>query len=170
VTDAGGNVSVNLGLAPGEYDLTANFAGDTFYQPATATQHIVVFQPTNFVIWGGNNPDLTKAVVVGQDYMFWGAQWAKQVTAGDFTANNSFKGYADTVTGASWTTRPGNASSPPSSVASYIGVIVATNIDKSGSTISGNVAEIVVLKVDNPAAYAPNPGHPGTGVMVAVVH
>lgn len=170
VTDAAGNVTVNLGLAPGEYDLTATFAGDAFYQPSTATQHLVVFQPTNFVIWGGNNPDLTKAVVVGQDYMFWGAQWAKQVTAGDFTANNSFKGYADIVTGKNWTTRPGNSSNPPASVATYIGVIVATHIDKSGSTISGNVAEIVVLKVDNPSAYAPNPGHSGTGIMVAVVH
>lgn len=30
-------------------------------------------------------------------------------------------------------------------------------------------AAIVVLRVDNPAGYAPNPGHAGTGVPVATV-
>jgi hypothetical protein len=47
-----------------------------------------------------------------------------------------------------------------------MGVVVSSAINKSGSTISGNVPKIVVVKT-NPG-YAPNPGHPGTGTVVAV--
>ena len=56
------------------------------------------------------------------------------------------------------------------SVGSYTGVIVTTSAAKSGSTYAGNVAHVVVLRVDDPAGYAPNPGHGGTGVMVALIH
>ena len=115
------------------------------------------------------SPLLADAVKVGQDYTFWGAQWAKQVTAGDFQANNSFKGYADNVTGSTWVSNPGNSSNPPASIGNYMSVIVATHITKDGNVITGNIAEVVVLRVDNPEAYQPNPGHSGTGVMVAVV-
>lgn len=114
-------------------------------------------------------PKLADAVKIGQDYMFWGVQWSKQVTAGDFQANASFKGYAETMTALTWTTSPGNSSNPPASVSSYISVIVATHIAKNGSTISGNVAEVVILRVDNHASYRPDPGNPGSGVMIAVV-
>jgi Big-like domain-containing protein len=170
-TNGSGVASATLALAPGAYTLNANFAGDTFYKPsAAAAQTLFVFQTTQFVIWGGNAPTLADAVKVGQDYNFWGAQWDKQVTAGDYQSNGSFKGFAEQVSGAAWTSDPGNASDPPASVATYIGVIVSTHIAKNGSVESGNVAEVVVLKVDNPAGYQPNPGHPGSGVMVAVVH
>jgi hypothetical protein len=47
-----------------------------------------------------------------------------------------------------------------------MGVVVSSTINKSGSDISGNVPEIVVVKTN--AGYAPNPGHPGTGSVVAV--
>jgi hypothetical protein len=32
------------------------------------------------------------------------------------------------------------------------------------------VTETVVLRVDNPNNYLPDPGHAGTGVMTAIVH
>jgi hypothetical protein len=47
-----------------------------------------------------------------------------------------------------------------------MGVIVADSVTKHGSTISGNIAHIVVVQT-NPG-YAPNPGHAGTGTEVAV--
>jgi hypothetical protein len=47
-----------------------------------------------------------------------------------------------------------------------MGVVVSSTISKSGATISGNVPKIVVVTT-NPG-YAPNPGHPGTGTVVAV--
>jgi len=46
-------------------------------------------------------------------------------------------------------------------------VIVASSIGKSGSTISGNSLHIVIVKTN--AGYAPNPGHAGTGTVVATV-
>jgi hypothetical protein len=61
-------------------------------------------------------------------------------------------------------------SAPPpsaSSIPSFMAVIVARKVDKSGSTISGNIPEIVIVRTD--PGYEPNPGHPGTGTMVAVL-
>jgi len=46
-------------------------------------------------------------------------------------------------------------------------VIVSSNITKSGSTISGNIVEIVIVKTD--PGYASDPGHAGTGTVVGVV-
>jgi hypothetical protein len=171
--DATGTATTTLALPPGSYSLTASFGGDGFYQPATAgPQTLYVYQPTTFVIWGGNLPipaGQSANVTVGQDYTFWGAQWASQVKSGNFQANPSFKGFATSVSGSTWTSTPGASSGPPATVASYISVIVTTSATKNGSVESGNVTEIVVLKVDNPGGYQPNPGSQGSGILVAVV-
>ena len=45
-------------------------------------------------------------------------------------------------------------------------VLVASSVTKHGSTVSGDISHIVVVKTD--PGYAPNPGHPGTGTVVAV--
>jgi hypothetical protein len=47
-----------------------------------------------------------------------------------------------------------------------MGVLVASSVTKAGSNISGNWGGIVVVKTD--PGYAPNPGHAGTGKIVAV--
>lgn len=171
-TDSGGTASATLPLSPGKYALSASFAGDGYYQAANASaQTLYVYQPTQFVIWGGNPPipsGQPANVAIGQDYTFWGAQWAKQVQGGDFQGNSSFKGYADSESGNTWTGNSGNSSNPPASMSSYIGVIVTTQASMSGGTTSGNVVEVAVLQVDNPASYAPDPGHDGTGTLVAI--
>ena len=170
-TDDAGVATVTLGLAAGEYSLEASFAGDAFYAPATdRIDQLLVYQRGQFVIWGGNAPDLAAALPLGATYTFWGAHWADQVSAGDFAANSSFKGYATEVstTNDTWESRPGNSSRPPSSVPTYMGVIVSTHIQKDGSVISGNIAGIGVLRVTDPSAYRPNPGHAGTGVLLAL--
>ena len=46
-------------------------------------------------------------------------------------------------------------------------VIVSSSISKAGSTISGNTVQEVIVKT-NPG-YAPNPGHAGTGTVVATI-
>jgi hypothetical protein len=46
-------------------------------------------------------------------------------------------------------------------------VIAASEIEKSGPVISGNVEKIVTLKVD--PGYGPDPGNAGTGTVLAVV-
>jgi hypothetical protein len=172
-TDSAGIAGATLALQPGQYALSASFRGDPLYLASNAPgQTLYVYQPSQFVIWGGNPPvpaGLPANLTIGMDRVFWGAQWAKQVQGGNFQAGSSFKGHADQVGGATWTSTPGNSSNPPSSVANYIGVIVSTQIAKKGNVISGNVAETAILKVDNPAGYQPDPGYSGTGVLVAVV-
>ena len=88
-------------------------------------------------------------------------------------APHAFKGFADQTStapptcGGTWTTDPGNSSGPPASVPSFMAVIVSNSVTKSGATISGDVPKIVIVQT-NPG-YAPDPGHPGTGTVVAVL-
>jgi hypothetical protein len=46
-------------------------------------------------------------------------------------------------------------------------VIVSSQVSQSGSTESGNILHIVIVKT-NPG-YAGNPGHAGTGVIVGTI-
>ena len=46
-----------------------------------------------------------------------------------------------------------------------MGVLVSSSIIKSGSTISGGTTRIVVVRTE--AGYAADPGHHGTGTIVA---
>ena len=120
---------------------------------------------TSFVI-GDLNAD------VGQKVMFWGAQWASNNSLRGGPAPRSFKGWAGSTTpgpatcGGTWKTTGGNSSNPPSSVPRFITVIVASSITPSQSTISGNIAKMVVVQTD--PGYGPDPGHGGTGTVVAV--
>ena len=46
-------------------------------------------------------------------------------------------------------------------------MIVTSSVAKEGSTISGNTTKLVIVKTD--PGYAANPGHAGTGTVVAVL-
>jgi hypothetical protein len=46
-------------------------------------------------------------------------------------------------------------------------VIVSSSVSQTGPVISGNVVHMVVVKT-NPG-YAGNPGHAGTGAVVATI-
>jgi hypothetical protein len=149
-------------LSTGEYSLNASFAGTTYYISSSASQSpLYVYRPTHFVIWGGN----AGGIQVGHPYMFWGSDWWKEVTAGNFAANAKFKGYAEQVTDTMWWGLPGNSVHPPKTVPSHIGVIVTTQMDKQGSKVTGNIAKRVILRVEDPSAYRPNPGHAAWGTM-----
>ena len=185
VTDATGTAAATLTLtaATGLTNLKAAFAGDTAHLPSSTTVRLLVYQPSSFVIWGGNTPSL----LLGQRVNFWSSQWEQQVAAGDYQAHGSFKGYGTAggspiiiceptarTTGtpqldqSCWTSKPGN-SNPPATLGDFIQVIVTTSVNKSGSTIYGNITSTVVVQVDRTAPYAPDPGHPGYGTIVAVV-
>ena len=166
-TNASGIATAVLSLTSGQYAVAANFAGDGYYLPSTGAQTLTVYQGTNFVIWGGNTPNLAD-IQVGNTYYFWGSQWWKQCKAGDFDQSSSFKGWADEVAATTWKTRPGNSCDEPDSIGAYVAVMVSTKIDKSGSALTGNIVEWVVLKVNNPGSYQNNPGHEATGVLVGV--
>jgi hypothetical protein len=85
----------------------------------------------------------------------------------------SFKGYAATTTpetpacGGTWTTGPGGSPNPPATVPDYIIVLVASSVTKSGSAISGDIIEMVIVRTD--PGYGPDPGQTGTGTVTAVV-
>jgi uncharacterized repeat protein (TIGR01451 family) len=164
----------------GAAQLQISFGGSATYKASTRTVPVMIFQSTGFVVWGGNSGGLK----VGQRVNFWGAQWASQVTGGQYGANPSFKGFADSVGAAGiqqcqpgatisslttgcWQTKPGN-SFPPATLPSNIEVMVSTAIVKSGSTIYGNIACGAVVKVDANPPYGPDPGKPGFGTVVAV--
>ena len=157
---------VNQPLGPGT--VSAVFAGDAFYLPSSdsrATLQFGFLASGSFVIGDGN-------AAVGSDVTFWGAQWAKHNSLSGGAAPRSFKGFADTTSNppaclAGWSTDPGNSSDPPDTVPQFMAVIVSSSIDKAGSTISGDTVHIVVVHT-NPG-YAGNPGHAGTGTVVAVI-
>jgi len=46
-------------------------------------------------------------------------------------------------------------------------VVAAAFITKRGTVISGDIVHIVMVRT-NPG-YGPNPGHPGTGTIVATL-
>jgi hypothetical protein len=111
--------------------------------------------------------DLTPHVP-GTTVNFWGAQWAKENALSDGPAPNAFKGFENSQAvpgcGAMWTTDPGNSSGPPAAVPPYMAVIVSNQITKTGSTISGNVTEIVIVYTH--PGYGPSPGQRGNGTVV----
>jgi uncharacterized repeat protein (TIGR01451 family) len=105
---------------------------------------------------------------------FWGSQWWKHNSLSaeaDGDGPAAFKGYDDDsavpACGQSWTADPGNSSRPPAAIPAYLAVIVSSHVEKSGSQISGDIKQVVIVKTD--AGYAGNPGHDGTGVIVAVL-
>jgi hypothetical protein len=163
----------NLGNAidtstPGTHTFTVA-AKDTADNQATKTVTYNVIpvgmsSGGTFVI-GDRNAD------IGSKVTFWGSKWAKQNSLSRGSAPDSFKGFADSTAsnplslGNVWVTKPGNSSKPPKAVPEYMAVIVSSGIQKAGSVIGGDIAQVVVVKTD--AGYDDNPGHAGTGTVVA---
>jgi len=108
---------------------------------------------------------------IGKSVTFWGAQWWKLNSLSGGTGPAAFKGFEDApatpVCGVPWTARPGNSTPPPATIPAYIAIIVSSTVSQSGSTISGDIPHLVIVKTD--AGYAGNPGHAGTGTIVATV-
>lgn len=166
VTGPDGHARLTTALIPGTYAIGSTFAGDPqWYPAAAAARRLVVAAPSQFVIWGGDG------IAVGQHVQFWGAKWGRQISRHDDDDDRipkSFKGYAETVSGTSWSARPGRGK-PPATIASYISVIVTTQIAKDGDRFGGNVTGRVILRVDDPAAYRADPGRAAFGVVVATL-
>ena len=67
-----------------------------------------------------------------------------------------------------WSTRVGASSLPPAPpLPDYLGVIVTSTIKETNVTITGDTKHLDVVKT-NPG-YLPDPGHKGTGKVVAVI-
>ena len=108
---------------------------------------------------------------IGTNVNFWGSQWWKNNFMSGPVSNGiagSFKGYATEggTCGQNWTSRVGNSPPPPATIGEYVGIIVTTTIQKNGPNITGDILQILTVKVD--PGYGPNPGHWGTGNVVSV--
>jgi uncharacterized repeat protein (TIGR01451 family) len=168
-TDSSGSASCTIGSVSqtvGPVPIAASFAGDAFYQPATASSSASIFPPTGLGAFVIGDRSASGSVY------FWGSQWGMNNVLSGGPAPSAMKGFADSPTpslacGGTFTTRPGNSSAPPSSLPSQIEVIVASKVTKKGSTISGTISHIVMVNV-NPG-YGNAPGHVGTGTIAGVV-
>lgn len=111
----------------------------------------------------------------GAEVTFWGNRWWKEnALSGNASsgqkAPSSFKGFAEEPTtpscGVPCSADPGNSASPAADpLPAYMGVIVTDTAAKAGRAITGGTVHIVV--VETAAGYEPNPGHAGTGTVVA---
>ena len=109
---------------------------------------------------------------IGTNVTFWSSQWSKDNSLTGGTAPAAFKGFEDTppvtACGQNWTTDTGNSTPPPPGpLPQFLIIVVSSLITQSGSTISGDTQHLVLVKT-NPG-YAPNPGHAGTGMVVAQI-
>lgn len=184
VTDAKGSASATITFpatqSSGPAQLAISFAGDQDYKASSRVVPIQIYLTTSFVVWGGNAGGLK----IGQDVNFWGNQWSKQITSGNFASSSAFKGFADpvgliqqcqpnatnsTVAPGCWQSKTGQSSPPPISLPAYIQVMIATagEVDSTG-LVFGNIACPAVLKVDANPPYGQDPGQPGFGVITAV--
>jgi hypothetical protein len=152
-------------LGPGA--VSADFAGDAFYLPSSDSASTIVFAFLDHGSFVVGDQSAAGAVT------FWSQEWSSTNVLSAGVAPDSFKGFAATLSttppacGLTWTTAPGANSAPPATVPAYMAVLVSSSVVKSGATISGNAPAIVVVKTD--PGYAPNPGHPGTGTVVATL-
>jgi hypothetical protein len=107
---------------------------------------------------------------------WWSSQWANiNLMSGGAPpdAMKGFAGFEDNFLGlpppncgGTWSTDPGNSTPPPPSVPKLMGVIVSSKVIQSGSIISGDIKQVVIVR--NDPGYAPDPGHPGTGTEIAI--
>jgi hypothetical protein len=108
---------------------------------------------------------------------WWSSQWANinlMSKGAPPDAMKGFAGFEDNFLGlpppdcgGTWSTDPGNSTPPPPTVPKLMGVIVSSQVTKSGSVITGDIKQVVI--VDNDPGYAPSPGHDGTGTEVAII-
>jgi PKD repeat protein len=171
VSGSGGDYGItgaHTYTSTGYYDVTVHVddeGGSSATTDPACTVLVFAFAPSggSFVAGDGSSG-------VGSTVTFWGAQWAGLNVLTGGTAPAAFKGYAKSpvtpACGDTWKTDPGNSAPPPAGpLPAFMGVISTGSTVKNGAQISGTTPHIVVVQT-NPG-YAPDPGHAGTGVVVA---
>jgi hypothetical protein len=179
VANADGDASCTIpavsGTTLGSKTIGTAFTGDSHYTGSSDSDPVIVFSfPSRgaFVVADNTVTVATATTTVN----WWNDAWWQLDTLAGGAAPLAFKGFAQTIStlpttspaaacGARFTTAPGNSPPPTTGVPSYMGVIVASSVTKAGSNITAAWNKIVVVQTD--PGYSPNPGHPGTGRIVA---
>ena len=167
-TNASGQASFSyVGVATGTDTVSAAVTNTAGTIPAnTVTVIWIAFAPGGGAFVIGDLDDIS-----GAQAYWWGAQWWKADHLSTGLAPAAFKGYengnASPWCGQTWTTRPGNSSKPPKSVPSVMAVLVTSHVTKNGPVISGDIVHIVLVQTNR--GYAANPGHIGTGKIIATI-
>ncbi|MFN0180245.1 MAG: Ig-like domain-containing protein [Gemmatimonadales bacterium] len=169
-TDAAGRAqcSIPSGALPlGPLSLKVSFAQDPYYLAASATGEVILYAfPSSGAFVIGDRGDATGSAV-----QFFGSDWDKVNRLSTGEAPSSFKGFtaspgAPINCGATFRAATGNSDKPPSSVPSYMGTIVTTQVTQNGSTITGTRARLVVVRSSR---YDPSPGRGGHGTVIASI-
>ena len=173
MSGSGGDYSVagaHTYASTGYFDVSVHVddeGGSTADTTPACTVLVFAFAPGGGSFVAGDGSTAPGSMVT-----FWGAQWANLNVLSGGAAPASFKGYAKSpampTCGATWSTDPGNSAPPPAGpLPAFMGVISTDSAHKSGEQISGTTPHIVVVQTN--LGYAPNPGHAGTGLVVAPV-
>lgn len=169
------SVSVPSSVGLGPQTVTSSFAGDDYYRPSRDSDQVIVFAfPSRGAFVLGDST--VAAATPTSTLTWWNDAWWRLNGVSGGVAPDSFKGFAGSIAtlpttspanvcGTTFRTLPGNSPPPTSGVPSYMGVLVASSVTKSGNAINGRWGKIVVVRTD--AGYAPSPGRPGTGTIVA---
>ena len=163
----------------GNQPVSATFNGDSYYAASSDnSQQGLVF---SYLPAGGGfalGDQAVHSAMPTTTLTWWGSKWAKLNPLSGGGTPASFKGFAQTflngsttvadpVCGGTWTGTTGPSTALPSGVPAYMAVVVPNKVTQSGSTISGNVAKVVIVKTN--AGYQPDPDEPGTGSVVATL-
>jgi hypothetical protein len=152
LTDATGVTTCTVpGTTPlGPATTRAVFDGFELYLPSHATSSAALLYA--FAKGGGTFVVGDQSAGPGAAVTFWGSTWAKVNRISGGEAPDAFKGYAasrSTTCGTGWSTGPGKSSAPPDApLPSYMAVVVASAVTKSGSTIAGTTRHIVIVQTD----------------------
>lgn len=170
LTDGAGRAAcdiagVNQPLGAGT--VTSTFAQDSYYLASSDTDSVILYAfPSKGAFAVGDRSATTGATVT-----FFGSQWDRDNSLSGGSAPNAFKGFATSpgtppACGGTFTGDPGNSGGPPATVPSYMGTLVTSKVTKSGSSVTGTVTKIVVVRT---TSYGSSPGQGGKGTVVAVV-
>jgi hypothetical protein len=162
----------------GTVPITAVFAGDAWYVPASArgsgcgggiTATVASMPSTGAFVIGDKSAG---APTIGTTVDFWGSQyWHDNSFSGSVTAPATMKGWLDKAPsltiGGTWTADTSSAN-PPSSVPVYMVVIVSSWEKQSGSTETGDIKHLVVVQVQ-PGYGAGGCHTAGFGTIIGII-
>lgn len=164
------------GSVPGSGSVDYSVAADQTADWHLSTTEASVVEYGSATYWppnvgGGHFVIGDQNAAVGSRVTFWGSKWATRNGLSGGPAPASFTGFArspETATcGTRWSAGPGGSAGAPATVPELMPVIVTNSAGKAGPSISGTTTSLVIVRTD--PGYTGEPGHAGTGTVVAVL-